>query len=80
MKSKAEKPLKPDLRDIVGGQVRRLRSEAGITQQALADQCGIYRTYLSRAENGTANLTITALATLAKNLKVDIREFFGEDD
>jgi transcriptional regulator with XRE-family HTH domain len=78
MKSKAEKPLKPDLRDIVGGQVRRLRSEAGITQQALADQCGIYRTYLSRAENGDANLTITVLAVLAENLNVNVGELFVE--
>jgi transcriptional regulator with XRE-family HTH domain len=76
MVSKAEKALKPDLRDIVGGQVRRLRAEAGITQQVLADQCGIYRTYLSRAENGDANLTITVLAALAENLNVNVGELF----
>jgi transcriptional regulator with XRE-family HTH domain len=76
MVNKAEKALKPDLRDIVGGQVRRLRAEAGITQQVLADQCGIYRTYLSRAENGDANLTITVLAALAENLNVNVGELF----
>jgi transcriptional regulator with XRE-family HTH domain len=78
MVSKVEKPLKPDIRDIVGGHLRRLRAEAGITQQALADQCGIFRTYLSRAENGDANLTITVLAKLADNLNVNIGELFAE--
>jgi transcriptional regulator with XRE-family HTH domain len=80
MESKAKKPLKPDIRDVVGGHIKRLRHEANITQDDLAQRCGIYRTYLSRAENGDANLTITALETLAKSLKVDIREFFGKDD
>jgi transcriptional regulator with XRE-family HTH domain len=78
MLSKAEKPLKPDIRDIVGGHLRRLRTEAGITQQALADQSGIFRTYLSRAENGDANLTITVLAALAENLNVNIGDLFVE--
>jgi transcriptional regulator with XRE-family HTH domain len=64
----------PDIRDIVGLQVRRLRCEAGITQQLLADQCGIFRTYLSRIENGTANPTITVLASLAVALSVEIQE------
>jgi transcriptional regulator with XRE-family HTH domain len=78
MVSKTKKPLKPDIRDIVGGHVRRLRTEKGITQQALAEKCGIFRTYLSRAENGDANLTITVLAKLADNLNVNIGELFVE--
>jgi transcriptional regulator with XRE-family HTH domain len=40
----------------------------------LADQCGIFRTYLSRIENGTANPTITVLASLAVALNVEIQE------
>jgi transcriptional regulator with XRE-family HTH domain len=79
MVAKANKPqLKPDVRKIVGANVRRLRTDAGISQQVLADQSGIFRTYLSRAENGDANLTITVLAALAENLKVDIRDLFSE--
>jgi transcriptional regulator with XRE-family HTH domain len=79
MVSKANKPkLKPDVRKVVGANIRRLRTDAGITQQALADQSGIYRTYLSRAEHGEANLTVTVLAALAENLKVDISVFFSE--
>jgi transcriptional regulator with XRE-family HTH domain len=71
--------LKPtDIRGIVGNQVRSLRIEAGRSQQALCDQCGIYRTYLSRIEGGTANPTISVLAAIASALGVDTAELFRE--
>jgi transcriptional regulator with XRE-family HTH domain len=77
MKPSAKQPqTKMDIRDIVGGHVRRLRTEANLTQQFLADSCDIYRTYLSRIESGTANPTIKVLAALAETLKVEIGEFF----
>jgi transcriptional regulator with XRE-family HTH domain len=78
MESKAEKSLKPDIRAVVGGHIKRLRFEANITQDELAQRCGIYRTYLSRTENGTAILTIKVLAMLAENLNVNIGELFVE--
>jgi transcriptional regulator with XRE-family HTH domain len=65
-----------DIRDLVGVQIRRRRTEAGLSQQLLADQCGILRTYLSCIENGTANPTIKVLASLAVALNVDIGEMF----
>jgi transcriptional regulator with XRE-family HTH domain len=72
------KQLQPeiDIRDIVAGHVRRLRIEANLTQQVLADGCNIYRTYLSRLESGHANPTIKVLAALAKKLEVEPGEFF----
>jgi transcriptional regulator with XRE-family HTH domain len=77
MKPSAKQPQpKMDIRDIVGAHVRRLRTEANLTQQVLADSCDIYRTYLSRIESGTANPTITVLAALAETLKVETGEFF----
>jgi DNA-binding XRE family transcriptional regulator len=48
-----------DVRGIVGRKVRSLRIEAGLSQQAIADKMGIYRTYVSRLECGSANPTIT---------------------
>lgn len=79
MVTKAEKkPSNQDMKKVVGANVKRLRTGAGITQQVLADQSGIFRSYLSRAENGFANMTVSVIAELAKNLKVDIRELFNE--
>ena len=47
-----------------------------ITQEELADRCGMFRTYMSRIESGLANPTLTMLHALAKGLDVDIQELF----
>lgn len=45
-------------------------------QEDLADRCGLYRTYLSRIENGTANPTLTMIQALADSLAVPITSLF----
>lgn len=41
-----------------------------MTQEELAEKCGIFRTYLSRIESGNANLTLVVLVALAISLRV----------
>jgi transcriptional regulator with XRE-family HTH domain len=41
-----------------------------MTQDLLAERCGIYRTYLSRFEMGQANPTLLVLVALASSLNV----------
>jgi transcriptional regulator with XRE-family HTH domain len=67
-----------DIKKIVGLQVKRLRVEAQMSQESLAEQCDIFRTYLSRIENGKANPSITVVAALASALKVSVTELFNE--
>jgi transcriptional regulator with XRE-family HTH domain len=69
---------KIDIREIVGLHVQLLRTESDLTQQALADNCHIYRTYLSRIENGAANPTLTVLAALAEALDVNVAQLLNE--
>jgi transcriptional regulator with XRE-family HTH domain len=59
-------------------QVRRYRKEARMTQEALAEQCGIFRTYLSRIEGGSANPTLSVMVTLASTLNVDLQKLLVE--
>lgn len=54
----------------LGRQVRMYRRLAGMTQDDLCETCGIFRTYLSRIENGIANPTLTVLVALSVTLKV----------
>jgi transcriptional regulator with XRE-family HTH domain len=70
--------VKADIKGVVGLQVKRLRSESSLTQQALAEKCNIFRTYLSRIENGSANPTITVVSDLASVLNVEVAELFKE--
>jgi transcriptional regulator with XRE-family HTH domain len=71
---------KTDYRAIIGRQLKKIRTEAGMTQFDVSDRCGLFRTYVSRLEQGKANPTITVLVALADTLKVDVRELLAEDD
>lgn len=58
-------------KNVVGEKIRALRKEAGLSQEVLAERCGIFRTYLSRIESGAANPSLVVLVTLAKALSVE---------
>ena len=49
-----------------------------MSQQALAEQCRFFRTYISRIESGQANPTVNVLAQLARGLNAEIADFFME--
>ena len=55
---------------IVGKRIKLLRQELDVSQEVLAERCGIYRTYLSRIESGSANPTLLVLVALADSLDV----------
>jgi len=73
-----EAKLNSHVQETLSRQVKAFRGEAGLTQQALAERCGIYRTYLSRIESGDANPSIGVLIALANTLNIEIYKLFVE--
>jgi transcriptional regulator with XRE-family HTH domain len=61
---------------IVARNIRRLRLECGLTQEALAVDAGIDRTYVSRLERGLENPTVAVLEKLARALSSNVEELF----
>ncbi|CAN5266744.1 hypothetical protein BH10PLA2_BH10PLA2_00960 [soil metagenome] len=53
-----------------GKTVRRFREPSGLSQEDLADQAGIHRTYIGGIERGERNPTLTMIHRLAKALKI----------
>jgi transcriptional regulator with XRE-family HTH domain len=51
--------------------MRRLRAVRGLSQEALAHESGINRTYLSGVERSERNVSIDNIARIAKGLQVD---------
>jgi transcriptional regulator with XRE-family HTH domain len=51
--------------------MRRLRAERGLSQEALAHECGINRTYLSSVERSERNVSIDNIARIAEALGVE---------
>ena len=58
------------LQIVVGRNIRRLRRERGLSQEDLADEIGVHRTYMGGVERGERNLTLRSLERLAERLGV----------
>jgi transcriptional regulator with XRE-family HTH domain len=54
-----------DMRQLVGRNVRAVRSAKGITQEQLAEKSGFSQQYISDLERGRRNPTIVSLYELA---------------
>jgi transcriptional regulator with XRE-family HTH domain len=59
-----------DMRRLVGGNVRRIRLERGLTQEQLAERSGFTQGYISELELGRRNPTVVSLFELADALGV----------
>lgn len=54
----------------LGARIQKLRTERGLSQEELADQSGLHRTYISHIERGSRNITVVGLCKVAKGLKL----------
>lgn len=61
---------------LVARNIRRLRVSRELSQENLAVDAGIDRTYVSRLERELENPTVAVLEKLATALGVDISAFF----
>ena len=68
--------------DIIRYNIKRLREEAGLTQQQLADKAGITMNYVAKIESKKMQrgFTIVSLGRIADALDLDIRELFKPID
>jgi transcriptional regulator with XRE-family HTH domain len=61
---------------LVARNIRRLRVAKGLSQEVLAVDAEIDRTYVSRLERGLENPTVAVLERIAKALSANIEEMF----
>ena len=64
----------------LGKNVRQLRLNKGLSQEALADLCGLHRTYLGGIERGERNVSLLNIVRIAKALDVNITELVRDID
>jgi transcriptional regulator with XRE-family HTH domain len=62
---------RPELRYIVGQNVRVYRAAKGLSQESLAELCGIKRTYIGAIERAEIDLRLGTLAKVARGLEVE---------
>ena len=68
-----------DVRKRVGLNLRKFRLDRGLSQEALAFDCGLHRTYISGVERGVRNPTVLVLERIAMALKVPSSRLLEED-
>jgi transcriptional regulator with XRE-family HTH domain len=56
--------------EILGKEVRFLRRKRGISQESLADACGLHRTYIGSVERGERNVSLQNIVRIARALGV----------
>ncbi|MCK5644989.1 MAG: helix-turn-helix transcriptional regulator [Gammaproteobacteria bacterium] len=66
-----------DIRLTIAKNVKRLRKEKGLSQEALAFECDLHRTYISGIERGVRNPTATVLDKIAIALNVRVGDLTG---
>ena len=62
---------------MVARNIRRLRVRNGLSQEGLALEAEIDRSYMSRLERGVENPTIAILDKVARALKTPVAELFS---
>lgn len=64
----------------LGQRVKQLRLQKGLSQEALAERCGLDRTYVSGIERGVRNPTLEVLHIIASGLNIDLANLFVFSD
>lgn len=65
-----------NIKKVFGEKVKLLRTQKGWSQEKLALEADLDRTYIPGIEKGERNVSITVIQKIADALKVDIIELF----
>ena len=69
-----------DIPQLFGEKVRSIRKKQQLSQDELADQCGLHRTYIGAVERGERNITLINAEKIANALQVSFSELVSRDD
>jgi transcriptional regulator with XRE-family HTH domain len=60
------------LTSILAANLRSYRRERELSQESLAELCGLHRTYIGSVERSERNVTLSSLEVLARALGVSV--------
>src|SRR6266403_4851782 len=66
-----------DMRKLFGADVKRRRTDLGLSQEQLAEQADLHRTYVSDVESGKRNPSLASIDRLARALGASLGSVFA---
>ena len=69
-----------DIKLKVGQRIKELRKNLELSQEALANNAEVDRTYMTDVENGRRNISVEVLERIIIALKVSYSEFFNSKE
>jgi len=65
------------LKSKIGEEIRRLRRDAGLTQEDLASEAELHTNHISLVERGRTNVTVEAASKIVKVFGLTLTAFFA---
>ena len=69
-----------DIVKVFGTNLKKYRTELGLSQEAFADKCGMHRTYISAIECYRRSISLQNIQRIADALGVETYKLFMEDE
>lgn len=63
---------------LIGDNIRKYRDKKGWSQEKLAFECNLHRTYIGAVERGERNITILNLIKIKDVLEVKLNQLYPE--
>lgn len=67
-----------DPRTILGRTIRKTREQREMSQEVLAEKCGLHRTYIGGVERGERNVSLLNIVAIAHSLGLKPYELLQE--
>ncbi len=67
-----------DIVKVFGTNLRKYRTELGLSQEKFAEKCGLHRTYISDIERYRRSISLENIQRIADALEIDTYKMFIE--
>ncbi len=67
------------IRAVLSKNLRQLRAVQGVSQEKLAELCGLHRTYIGSVERGERNISIDNLERIATAFQITVAALLTAD-
>ena len=69
-----------DILKIFGENLRKYRTNRGISQEKFAEMCNLHRTYISDVERAQRSISLGNVQKIADALEIETYKLFLEED